>query len=237
AVHKQKTRRRGPAGLKSSKQSTFRELETLARTRLAVFFAFTGARIARQQTFRFQRRAEVRIKLDQRAGEAVADSIRLAVRAATGDIDAHVKFFHGTRDRQRHRGDGTLGFEREIVFKGAAVDGDLAVAGRDAHAGDRGFAASGSEKFVGFGGSHKKLVRSFEHGGGLRRVIVLCSLEYFQFGEQNAAETVFRNHAFDGVFDEAFGLFGAELFDGGVFFAAFPAGIAHIFLGGLFFAG
>src|SRR5882757_9736578 len=42
-------------GLKIPKRSTFRELEALARTRLAVFFAFTHARIAREQSFRLQR--------------------------------------------------------------------------------------------------------------------------------------------------------------------------------------
>ncbi len=77
----------------------------------------------------------------------------------------------------------------------------------------------------------------FEHGGGLGRVIVFGAFEDFQFREQNAAETVLRNHAFDGVFDEAFLLLCAEFFDGGVLFDAIPAGIAHIFLGGLLFAG
>ena len=44
---------------------------------------------------------------------------------------------------------GALGVQREIIFKRAAVDGDLAAAGREADAGDGGFAAAGAEEFVG----------------------------------------------------------------------------------------
>jgi len=174
---------RGQRGVKIPNGLTFAELEAFARTRLAVLLAFAGAGIAGQQALRLQRRTEGGIKLNEGAGQAVADGIRLTIGSPAGHVDADIKFFHGTRNGQGHGGDGALGFQREVIFKRAAVDGDFAVTGGDPDAGHRSFAASGPEKFVGFGGSHKKLVRSFEHGGGLSLVIMFRTLEYFELGE------------------------------------------------------
>ena len=47
-----------------------------------------------------------------------------------------------------------LGFQREIIFKRAAVDGDFAGAGREADPRDGGFAPARAEKFGNFGFSH-----------------------------------------------------------------------------------
>ncbi len=192
---------RGQRGEKIPNGLTFAELEAFARTRLAVLLAFAGTGIAGQQPLRLQRRTKRGIKLNERTGKAVTDGVGLAIGSATGHIDADIKFFHGTRNGQGHGGDRTLGFEREIIFKRAAVDGDFAVTGGDPDTGNRSFAASGPEKFVGFGGSHNKLVRSFEHSGGLSLVIVFRALENFELGEQHASETVFRDHTLDGVLD------------------------------------
>ena len=83
----------------------------------------------------------------------------------------------------------------------------------------------------------RKLFRDGEHSGHLRGVRMFVALEHLEFGQQLRAEPVFRDHAFNGMFDEPFGLLGADLRDGGVFLAAFPAGIGHELLVRFFFAG
>src|ERR1017187_9684989 len=86
-LNKQKTRRPGPAGFGNFPlRSTLRELEAFAGAGLAVFFALAGARVAREEAFRFQRGAQVGVELQQRAGNPVARRAGLAVRAAAGDI-------------------------------------------------------------------------------------------------------------------------------------------------------
>src|ERR1700722_7109473 len=73
-------------GLKIPKRLTFRELEALARTRLAIFFAFAHARIACEQSFSLQRRTQRGVEFDQRAGNAVTNRVGLAVRPAARDV-------------------------------------------------------------------------------------------------------------------------------------------------------
>ena len=63
-------------------RSTFRELEAFARAGLAVFFAFAFARVAGQQTLGLEGGAQIRVKFEERAGNAMADRAGLAVGAA-----------------------------------------------------------------------------------------------------------------------------------------------------------
>src|ERR1044072_3529162 len=83
-----KPRRHSPAGFaKSNSILTLAVLESLASAGLAVFLALFHARIARQQTFRFQLRAQVRIRRDQRASNSVTHRASLPARTATGYVD------------------------------------------------------------------------------------------------------------------------------------------------------
>src|SRR5438045_4987848 len=53
-------------------------LESLPGARLTVFLALSHARVAREQAVRFERGPEIKIHLEQRAGNAVPDSASLA---------------------------------------------------------------------------------------------------------------------------------------------------------------
>src|SRR5690242_15834893 len=144
---------------------TLRELEAFAGAGLAVFLAFAGARIARKHAFRLQRRAQIGVKFQQRTGDAVARGAGLAVRTAAGDIHVDVQLVGRARDSQRLGNSGALGVQREIGFKRAAVDGDLAAAGRQTDTGDGGFATSGAEEFVGLGGHNKNYLAGASTAG------------------------------------------------------------------------
>ena len=123
-------------------RSTFRELETFARAGLAVFLAFLHARIAREEALGFQCAPQGRVKLQQRPGNAVANRAGLAVGTAAGDIDTRVQFFRRAGDGQRLGHCRPQGFQREIAFKLASIDGDFAGAGREPDARDGGLAAT-----------------------------------------------------------------------------------------------
>ncbi len=107
-----------------------------------------GSRVSRPSAL--SDRPQSRVEFQQGAGDAVPHRVGLAVRPAAGDVDAHVEFFRRAGDRQRLGRLRPLGFEHEIIVKRAAVDGDFAVAGREADARDGGLAPAGAQKFVGF---------------------------------------------------------------------------------------
>ena len=87
-------------------------------------------------------------------GDAVPHRAGLAVRPAAADVDARVEFFRRAGDGQRLRRGYALCFQREIIFKLAAVDGDFTVAGREPDPRDGGLAPSRAEIFGDFGFSH-----------------------------------------------------------------------------------
>ena len=147
-IFNKKPRRIEPSGAwKFPVRSTLRELETFARARLAVFLALFHARIAREQALGLQRAPQGRVKLQQRPGNAMPHRAGLAVRPAAADIDARVEFFHVAGDGQRLCHSHPQGFERKIAVERAAVDGDLAAAGRETHPGHGGLAPAGAEIF------------------------------------------------------------------------------------------
>src|ERR1019366_7283336 len=98
-------------------RSTFRELETFARARLAVFLALFHARIAREEALGLQRPPQVRVELQQRPGDAVPHRAGLAVRPAAADVDARVECFRRAGQSQRLRRGHPQRFQREITFK------------------------------------------------------------------------------------------------------------------------
>src|ERR1019366_7434146 len=115
--------------------------------------------------FRLERGAQVGVELQQRAGNAVAGRAGLDVRGVAGDITAHARLFGPAADGQRLRHGRAQGFEREINVKGAAVDGDLAAAGREADAGNGGLATAGAEEFDGFRGHNKNYLAGASTAG------------------------------------------------------------------------
>src|SRR5947207_2254660 len=119
---------------------TLRELEAFAGARLAVLLALLLARVAREQTVGLQRSAQRGFRELQCPGDAMTDRAGLPVGAAAADVDADVKFRRVVGQRERTGGHASQGLGRKVVFKRAAVDGDLAAAGRDADAGDGGLA-------------------------------------------------------------------------------------------------
>jgi len=76
---------------KSAMYLSFRKLEAFARALLPVFLSFLDSRIARNQAGVFESRAQVGIKLEQRACNAVTNGACLSGRAAAGDRPASVR--------------------------------------------------------------------------------------------------------------------------------------------------
>src|SRR3954471_10984468 len=74
---------------------TFTELEALARSGHAVFLAFLGARVARQEPFVLERLAEFGVVRDERPGDAETNGSGLAADAAAGDGREHVELIEG----------------------------------------------------------------------------------------------------------------------------------------------
>ena len=102
---------------------------------------------------------EVAVVLHQRPGDALHAGTGLTGRAAAVDADGHVDRVADFAVLQRgDHGVAVLGNAEEL-FEFAVVDGDLAAAGLDAHAGDRGLATASAEGF-------------FRGGAGMRRIPV-----------------------------------------------------------------
>src|ERR1017187_3794992 len=97
-------------------RSTFRELKTFARTRLAVLLALLHARIAREETLGLQRAPQGRIELQQCPGYAVPHRTGLAIWPAAADVDPCVEFFRRAGEGQRLRCSHPQRFQREIAI-------------------------------------------------------------------------------------------------------------------------
>src|SRR5262249_1660755 len=144
-----KPRRPSPAGFCNTwVGSTLRELEALARTRLAVLLALFHARIAREEALGLEGGTQVGVGLDEGARDPVADGAGLAGRAAAGDIDPRVELGGRFRLVQRGGGGNAQRFRRKIVVERAAIDRDLAAAVRESDARNGGLAAAGTEEFL-----------------------------------------------------------------------------------------
>src|SRR6186997_3079207 len=93
------------------------ELEALARALLTVLLAFLDARVARQEAFFLQPRAQLEVVADQRPGDAEAQRAGLAGDAAAGDGRQHVELIGGLGDRQRLLDLGAVRFGGEGLFE------------------------------------------------------------------------------------------------------------------------
>src|SRR5690606_13744193 len=93
----------GPAssGVCDNASLALRELEPLARPRLARLLPFHLARIARQQAALAQNAAKLRVVLQQGAGDPQTDRARLSRQTAAVDPDLHIETALVLRHDQR----------------------------------------------------------------------------------------------------------------------------------------
>src|SRR5690606_35841303 len=128
---------------KSSERLTLGELERTACLCTAVLLALDDARVAGQEAALLEDRAQARLEVGQRLGDAVTNGTGLAGKTAAGDggDDVELAVTGSCDDRllQDHLQDrtGEVGFER------LAVDDDLAGARLDPHAGNGVLALAG----------------------------------------------------------------------------------------------
>src|ERR1700674_5811872 len=111
-----------------------RVLRSLASSLQPVLLAFLHPGVASQKAGLLEHGPELRVVLDQGAGDAVRDSARLAAGSPTHHLDADVELALRARDpkwsQRRHLEDAAAQV-RERVF---VVDHHAALAGLDAHA-------------------------------------------------------------------------------------------------------
>src|SRR5918999_1069390 len=126
-----------------AKRLALRELRPLARLLEAGLLALLHARVARQEAAALELRAQVRVGVDERLGDGVAQGAGLGRDAAAvhggDDVDLLLQpdGLERGADRALERG------AREEDVERAAVDLIRAGAGPEDHAGDRGLALAG----------------------------------------------------------------------------------------------
>jgi hypothetical protein len=122
------------------------------------------SRVTRQKSGLAERQAvAVRIELEQRAGDAVADRAGLAGHAAALDLDHRVEATLGPGDAEGHPDIGLIDRVPEMLHERAPVDDDLALTGQEPDAGDGGLAPARS-RVEGRGG-HRWLLRQASGSG------------------------------------------------------------------------
>ena len=102
----------------------------------AVLLALLHTRIAGQEACLLQSSAVLIALLQQGAAQAVADSASLAGNTAAGNADDDVILALEAQQDQRRADDQLQGLQTEVVVDVTVVDGDLASALVDAHAGN-----------------------------------------------------------------------------------------------------
>src|SRR5690349_1478687 len=124
--------------------SALTELRRLAGLVQAGLLALHDAGVAGEEAFALQHGPQVRVRLDERAGDSVADSAGLAARPAAVHAHAQVVRALDAGDAQRRHHLRTVGHPREVVLEVPAVEPGRPVAGAQDHARDRGLALAGA---------------------------------------------------------------------------------------------
>jgi hypothetical protein len=153
APHKKKPRRLTGGVSKKSNRLTFAVLEAFACAGLAVLLALAHARITREQAFRAKSGPVIGVHRQKSPSQTMSDSACLSIQAAAMDCDAGIEFVCRAGGGQRLSGDHAHRFNRKVILERTAVDGDFAVARREANARHGGLAAAGAEMLgsLGFG--------------------------------------------------------------------------------------
>jgi len=102
------------------------------------------ASITGQKAALLQLCAQLRIELDECAGDAEASRTSLTADAAPIRKDQDVEAIRQFGEQQRLTNIGASGFVRKIVLKRAMVNGDLAFSGAQKDTRGRSLAAAGS---------------------------------------------------------------------------------------------
>jgi hypothetical protein len=190
-------------------------------------------------------RAVLRVGEAKRAGEAHADGAHLAGDAAAGRGDLHVEVLGIAGHVQRSEEQVLQGDGREILIEGPVVHRDIAAAGAEEHAGDRGLASAD-----GVEGSDAHIRREISRCWSVRvqRLDQLVSLGllglmgmvvasvHVELAKDRAAEAVVRDHAEDGLLKDALGMLLAHALGIGGLVAADVTGEGGIGLVRLFLA-
>src|SRR5258706_7625356 len=121
-----------------------RELRGLAGLVEPGFLALDLAGVAREVTLALQRDPELRIGLDEGAGDAVAHRAGLPGEPASVHAHAEVVLAFETGGLQRRDGDRLPDRAREVLLDRPAVDPGGPVAGTEDDARDRGLALAGT---------------------------------------------------------------------------------------------
>src|SRR5262245_7192637 len=137
-----------PGDLARAESLPLRELETGARAALPVLLALDLARVAREEASLLDRRAVARVELLERARNRVPQRARLTGDAAAAHRGPHVVAADHAGHLERRLDHHAQALAREVVLERAAVDAELARAGREHHAGHRGLAASGRGRLL-----------------------------------------------------------------------------------------
>ena len=127
---------------------SLRELEALARARLAGLLPFLHPRIAGKQSLGLQRAAQICVHLQEGARDPEARRPGLTGRAAARGVNRDVV---GVGRASPPASVAALCFAaagREIILEALAVDVDFAVARRHANARDRRLAAPSGDEFL-----------------------------------------------------------------------------------------
>src|SRR5262249_19058823 len=102
--------------------------------------------VAGQEAASLEVAAQLGVDLGQGPGDAVANRAGLTADAAAVDTDADVDAALVAGDGERLLGHRLVQGPREELLEAALVDFELAVAGDQGHAGDRGLALAGGEE-------------------------------------------------------------------------------------------
>src|SRR5262249_15602770 len=122
-----------------------RELRRLASLVQAGLLPLDDASVSGQEALALERHAQVRIDLDERAGDAVPDGAGLSARPAAVDADAEVVLTFEPGDAERGEHHRAVRQAREVLLDRLAVEPGLSVAGPQDHACDRRLSLSGSK--------------------------------------------------------------------------------------------
>ena len=119
-------------------------LKATASFGLAGFLAFDHSRVACQETVFAEGLAEIRLKLNEGAGNAQLDGAGLTRNAASLDGDKKIKRVGVARVvKRRGRFGAGADMAAEKIHEGFVIDDELAGALFDADAGDAFFASTG----------------------------------------------------------------------------------------------
>src|SRR5205085_809220 len=114
--------RPAPRRARTSGGLALRELRRLARLVQPGLLALDLARVACEEALALQRHAQLRVRLDERAGDPVADGARLSGQPAAVDADAEVVLPFDAGHLERRDGDRLPDRAREVFLERAAVD-------------------------------------------------------------------------------------------------------------------